>query len=347
LIIKRLKPAVFFLTLILLSSCQPEPKEHHAGLYVFGTIVDVTLYGVDRHKAQQALQQIETDLQYMHRAWHGWQPGPLGRINELLGLGGEFSANPSVLGLITKARELSTASDHLFNPAIGRLIQLWGFHSDDPPKGPPPSDDDIRELLAKNPRMTDIQINHVRMKSTNPALKLDLGAIAKGYALDQLMTSLQQQGVENAIINAGGDIKVIGKHGERNWRVGIRHPRTDGVIAGVDLAPGESIFTSGDYERFYKHDGHRYHHIIDGNTGYPATGVSSVTVIHPDAATADAAATAIFIAGTNDWHRIAKKMGIKYVMLIDSVGDVHINPAMRSRLEFKQPSLTFHLSEAL
>lgn len=344
-------PKYYFLIIIgivlSLTACQPEPKEHKASLFVFGTLVDVTLYEVDPQLAQQAIKQIETDLNYMHYAWHAWNKGPLARINELLGLTGEFSANPSVLGLIKKSTELAKQSQHYFNPAIGHLIKLWGYHSDEPPAGPPPSNDAIREWLAKKPRMTDIKVNNVRMKSRNAAVKLDMGAIAKGYALDQLISMLQQLGIKHAIINAGGDIKAMGQHGKRPWHIGIRHPRKESVIAGVNLATGESIFTSGDYERYYEHEGRRYHHIIDGRTGYPATGVRSVTVIHPDAATADAAATALFIAGPNKWHHIAKQMGIKFVMLIDSMGNVHINPAMRQRLEFKEKSHTFHVSAPL
>lgn len=333
--------------LLLLLGCEPKAKEHRATIFAFGTLVDVTLYEVDQQLARQALQQIETDLNFMHYAWHAWQKGPLARINELLGLTAEFSANPSVMGLIKKSQQLAELSDDRFNPAIGHLIKLWGYHSDEPPNGPPPTEDAIRQLLAQKPRMADIMIDNVRMKSRNAAVKLDLGAIAKGYALEQIMTMLQQLGIKNAVINAGGDIKAIGQPGKRLWHIGVRHPRKDSVIAGAKLADGESIFTSGDYERFYEHDGQRYHHIIDSRSGYPARGVTSVTVIHSDAATADAAATALFIAGPNEWHRVAKKMGIKYVMLIDSRGAVHINPAMRERLSFEEKSLTFHMSAPL
>jgi len=336
-----------FIIGIFLTACQPAPKEQKLSLFVFGTLVDVTLWGVDKQTAEQAVKDIETDLKFMHFAWHAWQPGPLGRVNELLSLAGEFSANPALLDIIAKSQQLANNSEHLFNPAIGHLIALWGYNSDDPPKGPPPDEKRIKKLLAKNPRMDDISIDHVRMKNKNAAVKLDLGAIAKGYALDRVVNNIKTLGVKNAIINAGGDIKAIGKHGDRNWHIGIRHPRKEGVLAGISLQDGESIFTSGDYERFYEHEGIRYHHIIDGRTGYPAQGVQSITVIHPDAATADAAATALFIAGVKDWHRIAKKMGIKYAMLIDTNGNIHLNPAMQKRLEFKDKNQQMNISAPL
>ena len=134
------------------------------------------------------------------------------------------------------------------------------------------------------------------------------------------------------MINAGGDLRVIGQHGERPWRIGIRHPRKDGVIAWLDAEANESIFTSGDYERYYIHDGKRYHHILDPRTGYPAAGAISVTVIHQNAGIADAAATALFVAGAEHWHEIARAMDIKYVMLIDTNLRVHMNPAMQKRI---------------
>jgi len=120
--------------------------------------------------------------------------------------------------------------------------------------------------------MSDIHIDGTLVESHNSDVQLSLGAFAKGYAIDLAMEYLQSQGIENAVINAGGDLRVIGQHGERPWRIGIRHPREDGMIAWLDAEANESIFTSGDYERFYMHDGKRYHHTRDPRTGYHATG---------------------------------------------------------------------------
>ncbi|MBT8130408.1 MAG: FAD:protein FMN transferase, partial [Gammaproteobacteria bacterium] len=165
---------------------------------------------------------------------------------------------------------------------------------------------------------------------------------------DLALDYLQARGVEHAIINAGGDLRVIGRHGQRPWRIGIRHPRNNDVIAWLDTEAGESVFTSGDYERFYMHEGRRYHHILDPRTGYPAGGATSVSVIHGDAGTADAAATALFVAGPERWHEIARSMGIKYVMLIDSDMRIHMNPAMQQRVHLINPeSARIELSQPL
>ncbi|HFQ14351.1 MAG TPA: FAD:protein FMN transferase [Gammaproteobacteria bacterium] len=327
---------LLLLLLILTSAaCQQAPREHKQTLLMFGTLISITLYDVEETQARQAIDQIRQDLQFMHEAWHPWKAGPLGRTNALLATGGWFAANPSVLPLIEKSRQLAPLTNHLFNPAIGRLIALWGYHQDDPPRGPPPAKQAIEKLVAQNPRISDIEFDGLRMRSRNPAVQLDFGAVAKGLAIDRIIDYLRSQGIENAIVNAGGDLKAIGRHGERPWRIGIRHPRPPDeqtILAALDVNDGESVFTSGDYERFYDYQGKRYHHILDPRSGYPADGTTSVTVIHPDAATADAAATALFIAGPDGWREIARKLQLRYVMLVDKQGRISMTPAMAQRI---------------
>jgi len=323
-------------SVLLASGCQQAPQEHKQTLLVFGTLVNITLRDINDEQAQTSIEQIRHDLEYMHEVWHPWKAGSLGRTNVLLKTGGWFSANPSVLPAIKKSRELAQLTDNLFNPAIGQLIALWGYHQDEPPNGPPPSKAAIDKLLSQQPRMADIEFDGLRMRGLNPAIQLDFGAMAKGLAIDRIITYLRNQGIKNAIINAGGDLKVIGRHADRPWRIGIRHPRPtgeDSVLAALDVNDGESVFTSGDYERFYDYEGRRYHHIIDPRSGYPADQTTSVTVIHNNAATADAAATALFIAGPGGWQAIAKKMQLRYVMLVDKNGQIIMTPAMAERID--------------
>ena len=107
------------------------------------------------------------------------------------------------------------------------------------------------------------------------------------------------------------------------------------MLASLEVQGDESVFTSGDYERYYEYQGKRYHHILDPRTGYPSQGATSVTVIHDNGAEADAAATALMVAGPKDWYEVARHMGIKYVMLVDDEGVVHMNPAMAARVHFE------------
>jgi thiamine biosynthesis lipoprotein len=171
-------------------------------------------------------------------------------------------------------------------------------------------------------------------------VKLGFGAFAKGTAVDAAIDALRAQGVDNAIINIGGDLRAIGSHGERPWVIGIRHPRQEGrMLASVAVQNDESVFTSGDYERYFSYEGKRYPHILDPRTGYPAREVISVTVIHQNAARADAAATALLVAGL-DWPQIAASMGIDRVMLMRADGQIEMSPAMAEHVNLADKTLT-------
>jgi len=183
--------------------------------------------------------------------------------------------------------------------------------------------------------MDALEIQSDQVSSRNRAVQLDFGAFAKGYAADLAIAKLHQLGIHNAIVNAGGNLKATGKKGDNPWLIGIRHPSGEGVLAAVAVRGEESVVTSGNYERFREYKGKRYSHIIDPRDGMPVEGFSSVTVIDPNGALADAASTALTVAGLSDWHRIARKMGIKYVMLVDAAGTVYVNPTMAERVQFQ------------
>jgi len=344
---KSNKPRITLLVIVfgafLLTACgQKQPiTESKQSILAFGTFVEITLINVSAQDKKLVLDKIEQYLDYFNFAFHPFKPGPTGRINQLLEVGGEFTANPSMLPIINLSREFSRQSQGLFNPAIGHLMDVWGYHNETPPEGPPPSAADIKKWLDKKPGMDSLTIRGVRINNTNPAVKLDFGAIAKGYALDVMIQHVRDMGVMNAIINTGGDLKVLGQHGDRPWKIGIRQPRSNGVIASIDARDGEAIVTSGDYERFYEYKGKRYHHIIDPRTGYPADQAQSVTVIHTDGATADAASTALFVAGPEKWLDIARAMNVEQAMLIDKDGNVFLTRGMEQRIRFESPDQKF------
>lgn len=320
--------------LLLLSACTPRPEAlYETQVLAFGTLIDLTIYGAPRELAEAAATRMSGELTLMNDAWHAWRPSTLGEFNTRCASGEPFAADPGLLPLIRLSHDLAEASGELFNPAASRLFALWGFHSDDP-HGPPPAAEAVAELVAQHPSMADVHIEGGTVQCTNPAVKLDLGGIAKGYGVDRIIDMLREMGIENAIINGGGGLRAIGRHGERPWRIGIRDPRGPGSIAAVEVSGDESVFTSGDYERYYEHEGRRYHHIIDPRSGYPAAGTRSVTVIADNGTLADAAATALVVAGPEAWRSVARDMGIRYVMLIDSEGTVHMNPAMAERVSF-------------
>ncbi|HEY0721241.1 MAG TPA: FAD:protein FMN transferase [Gammaproteobacteria bacterium] len=340
--------ALLACTTWLLVACS-RPQEYNEKIYVFGTLVDVTLWDVSEQKAQQSFQELNERFQQMHHDWHAWEQGPLTDLNQAIAEGRSLKVDPSLIPLLEKSQEACERSGCLFNPAIGKLIAEWGFHSSERPVGPLPSREKIAALVKQNPSMLDITIKDGVVSSSNRAVDIDLGGIAKGYAVGLGLQWLRDAGVHNAIINAGGGLGVIGSHGDRPWRVGIRHPQGNGVLASLEVRDGEQVHTSGNYERFREEQGVRYAHIIDPRTGWPVEGITSATVIEADGSIADAAATAMVVAGVNEWSRVAKQMGIHYVMLVDEEGTVYMNPRMAMRVQFSNeaPKPRVVLSEEL
>lgn len=326
---------------LLLAACNAEPTVTNRTFLAFGTLVEVTIADVERQRAEQAIDQVQQELEWMHTTWHPWEASALSRMNMLLATGEWFSAAPSVLPLLEEARALERASGGRFNPAIGKLVQLWGFEESPGADAIPPPEQDIQALVQAAPSLSDVEVDGIRVRSTNPEVVLDFGAFAKGYGIDRAIALLRRLGIEHAIINAGGDLRAIGRRGPRPWRIGVRAPRGGGVLASVQIQGDESVFTSGDYERFFEHQGRRYHHILDPATGYPAQGITSVTVVTKHGARADAAATALFVAGPDHWPAVAADLGVEAVMVVLSDGRVQMTEPMRERLQFEiQPPPT-------
>jgi len=246
----RLKrhPVRLFIVLLLslaASACSQQNSDvFHDQFFAFGTLIDLTLYGVDPAAARQASELIEQDFQDMHGNWHAWEPGTLTRLNTQLASGETAIAESSILPLITEANRLSQLSNGLFNPVIGELISLWGFHDNPLPIGTVPDKDALKKLVAQKPSVDDIMIDGNRIRSRNPAVRYDLGAFAKGYAIDRAIEHLQELGIRNAIVNAGGDLRAIGRHGDRPWRIGIRHPRQATILASIEIDGDTSVFAT-------------------------------------------------------------------------------------------------------
>jgi len=328
----RLTPLLSTLLILLLTACSNEPETRQAKFYAFGTEIDVSLYNANSDTANNTIDVLEHTFSTVNNTWHAWQPSTLTTINAAIAQGKSIDVTADVAQLITLAKTFAQNSHHLFNPAAGKLFELWGFHQDNWFEShPPPSDADIAPWLNSNPTMDDIHINGNTLSSDNTHVKLGFGGFAKGYAVDTAIEALKQQGISDAIINIGGDLRAIGSHGKRPWIIGIRHPRQNGMIASIALQNDESVFTSGDYERFFQYEGKRYAHILDPRTGQPAQQATSVTVLHANASLADAAATALFVSGDN-WPTIAASMNIDHVMLVRPDGDIELSPLMEKRI---------------
>ena len=330
---------VFFL-----SACGKEPLYLEQG-YVFGTLVEVSVYGEDEARAKQSVSSVMLEFQRLHDLLHAWQPSALSELNAAFAKGESSEVAAELTAILTDVVQLSEQSDGLFNPAIGSMVRLWGFQANEF-KPTLPDENQLARLVAAHPRMSDIYFSISPFPasgkggwigSRNVAVQLDLGGYGKGYALDRAATLLKQQGIRNALINIGGNVLAIGTHGSRSWRIGIQHPRQPGPIATLELHDGEAIGTSGDYQRYFLVGNKRYCHLIDPRNGRPVQGVQAVTVLTHGARAgvlSDAISKPLFISGSQGWRSAAKKMNLTEALLIDENGTVHVTAELQKRLEF-------------
>lgn len=328
-----MRRAAVALLALAAAACSPEDGRVERRLLALGTWVDIEIEGTDRAAADEALAAAETMLRAFERDYHAWNDGELAAVNDALADGRQRRVSPGLERTLSAAQRLSAQSRGHFDPGIGALVELWGFGTgtDTPPARPDAAR--IEAWLERRDSIAALEIADGTVASDSDSLKLDLAGIAKGEAVDRIVDILRQHSVERALINAGGDVRVLGRRAERPWRVGIRAPRGDGLLAALALAPGEAAFTSGDYERFFVHEGRRLHHILDPATGYPATHTQAVTVVAGDGVTADAAATALLVAGPEDWLDVAAAMHIDAALRVDASGRVAATRAMRDRLQ--------------
>jgi len=324
---------LWLLLLWALAACSPPPLVQQQS-YVFGTLVEVSVYGAPEAKAQQAIAAVLARFDALHHQLHAWQPSELSRLNVALAKGAHTPVTPELAAMLRDAQAVSAESNDLFDPAIGNLIALWGFHADSP-QGRVPDAAAIARWVNAAPRMRDLHIENNVVWSDNPAVQLDLGGYAKGYALDEAVRILASRGIRNALVNIGGNVIALGQHGDRPWRVGIQHPRKPGTLATLDLHDGEAIGTSGDYQRYFEAGGRRYCHLIDPRTGWPASGMQSVTILMSGehaGTRSDALSKPLFIDGAARLADHASRLGIADYLAVDAAGQIHVSPAMKARL---------------
>ena len=311
---------------------------HRQEAYVFGTRVDLTVYGESSERAAAAMAEVLREFDRLHRAYHAWEPSELTTLNEAIARGEVATVSDELARLLSDAQKLSEAGDNLFNPALGALIELWGFHADEfVPRRPDATA--LQAVLEARPRMSDLLIEGTRVTSRNRAVKLDLGGYAKGYALDRAAAILRAKGIRNALINIGGNVMALGKKGDTPWRLGLQHPREPQPLATLPLYDGEAIGTSGDYQRYFELDGQRYSHLIDPRSGMPAAGTQSLTVLvtpREGAGTlSDAASKPPYIAG-DAWRDYTRRYGINHALRVAADGRVEVTRELRARLQFMQ-----------
>ncbi len=313
---------------VLLAACEQQPYLLEQRLLEFGTIIDITLIHRDVAKSEQALLEIEQRLSIYRQSWHAWEDSDLSRFNQALSGTQRVAIPASLLDLINLSQQYYLRSNRLFNPALGKLIAAYGFH------GQSNADEVLIKSIQQDlPTMLDLEIQNRLATSHNIHLQLDFGGIAKGYAVAQIARYLDQQGFEDYLINAGGDLITSGTKLGKPWHIGVQNPFEPGAIASINLSARQALFTSGNYVRFYRKGDKKIHHIIDPRTGKPSKFLSSATVLTSDPVLADVAATTLMIDGLDNHRLLAALLGIEDYMIIDENQKIIISGSFAEKIE--------------
>lgn len=281
-----------------------------------------------------AADDIEARFRLAGLDWYAFGTGELARVNALLAQGKPAPVSSALAPLISRAMDLHARSGGLFDPGVCALVKLWKFDSEAALASAdgPPAEAEIQALRAAQGSLADLRFDGRTASAARP-LCIDLGGMAKGSALVQARQVLIRRGIRNALVDIGGSSQLaLGRNNQRPWTIGLRDPRANRVIGRLALADGEAASTSGDYERAYTRDGRRYHHVLDPRTGKPSVGSAGTTVLADDPELADAASTALMVAGPDGFDAVCTALGLRDALLITTEGALLTTPGMATRL---------------
>ncbi len=299
------------------------------------TTIAVTLPASDDARAAAGaviglFQRLETELSEWREA------SPLAEVNRRAG-GAPVAVPPDLLALVGRSLEIAERTGGAFDPTWAALWGLWDFDAEEPALPDP-------EELARRAALVDYRKAQLDSAARTihlpePGMKIGLGGIAKGYALDRAAELLRARGHQDFLIVAGGQVYAGGRRDGRPWRIGIRDPRGDATdaFALLDLEGGLSSSTSGDYESYFELDGVRYHHILDPRTGYPTRGLTSATVVAADATLADALSTALMVLGPDRGLALAEEWPGVEAVVVGEGGELRTTSELAGRLEILNP----------
>jgi len=336
--------AAIFLLVFVAGCDRPQPT-FKAKLEVLGTEADITILDIPTPEAGAIAQAVEEDLKRLDHIGYTFAPeGELHQLNEAIARGESRSVSTELLDLIMRARELYLASGGLLNPAAGELVALWEFHCNKPDCTEHPYPEEVKRLvedkearvIATHPSMDDLVVETTTVSSRNSSVKLEFGDIIRGYALDKGIAHLEKAGIKHAMIDLGGIARSLGSRGDHPWWVPVRDAEGQNAVGYVELTKGEAIATVRAFDKSIGKEDFVYRHVVDPRTGAPVMDVLAVTVIHGSAVSANAAATAILIAGKDGWTSAARKMGVRSIMMITRDGTMYTSTTMEERIHWNQ-----------
>ena len=285
----------------------------------FDTVTTITGYAKSRAEFDEIARDILSELKEYHRLFTIYLSyeglNNLRTINQLSGGAHDtVTVDRRIIDMLLYAKEMYRLTGGKMNIAMGSVLSIWHEYRSEGIDDPDAAELPPTEQLAAAAEHTDIDAlvideENSTVTLTDPKMKLDVGAIAKGYAVEMIARGLEERGVTGYVLNVGGNVRTIGtKPGGANWTVGIEDPfGGDGYIAYLSLS-GQSLVTSGSYQRYYIVDGKRYHHIIDPETLMPAEGFISVSVLTKNSALGDALSTALFCMSLEDGSALVESL---------------------------------------
>jgi thiamine biosynthesis lipoprotein len=306
--------------------------------FAMGTLVGITAYG---RNADGALNQGFERIRELERLMStSISDSDVARLNASP-VGTPVRVHEDTAYVASTAVEYAKATRGRFDPTVGRLVNLWGIGRGSEVVPTPAEIADALEGVGYGNLLIDLE----RLEMTRLAdFHIDLGAVVKGYASDEVVKALEEAGVASGIVDLGGNIRVFGnKPGGQYWRIGIQDPSgpRGSYLGTVDIAAG-AVVTSGDYERYFIHDGTRYHHILDPATGYPASpDLRSVTIIAPTGIQADALSTGLFVMGADEIFDFIASITDVGVIVVTSDGRVIVSSWVADRFNAVSEDYTY------
>jgi len=303
-----------------------------------GTEIALTAWTSDDSRTEAAFAAVFGEFDRLDAMMSVWTDGSdIVRLNEAAG-GHPVPVSTETREVLRVARQVSEWTDGRFDVTFAALSGLWKFDNQDKDDRIP----DRREIEKRLPLINYRDVEVDDQKGTaflkRKGMRVNLGGIGKGYAVDRSVEILRRSGMRDFMIQAGGDMYVGGTRGDRPWRVGIRDPRgpADRSFAMLDLTDG-TFSTSGDYERFFMKDGRRYHHILDLSVGEPARGCRSVTLVTERAVIADALAKGVFILGPDAGMALIERTPGVQGVIVSAKNEVLISSGLRGKLTLLAP----------
>ncbi len=295
------------------------PAWHEDTRPIMGTRVHAELWHEDSVEAERLLAAVMDEMHRIDLAYSPYRDGSeLSRLNREAPRGW-VTVSAELFDLLGRSRKVSELTGGAFDVTYASVGRYYDYRA-----GARPSDERIREVLeAIDYRYVELDPQELRVRYRHPEVYVDLGGIAKGYAVDRCIALLRGAGVAHASVAAGGDSYVLGDRRGQPWTVGVRDPRNADAISAVLPLMDVAVSTSGDYERFFEEDGVRYHHILDPATGHSARGSWSVTIMGPDTTLTDALSTSVFVLGPERGLALIDDLPGIDAIIVDARGRLH------------------------